>query len=281
MTKPIPPLAAALLALAACAAPCRAETNPSAGAPAPAEGAAGQTTGGMIMGRNLYETFQRGGPVMWPILLCSVVGLAFVFERLVALRREVVFPRRLLDEAAGLVRAGKLAEAAQVCGRDPSPFGRLLSACLGRADASGFEMEAALEEAGSRILYDLRRNGRPLAVIADIAPLLGLMGTVTGMINAFESVARSGALGRTELLAAGIAEALLTTAFGLAVAIPALVVHTHFRGKADGLVRAMEDACIGILDDIRRSRAGAPAAAGAVPAATAAPAATAPGGARP
>ena len=115
-------------------------------------------------------------------------------------------------------------------------------------------MEVALEETGARVLYDLRKNARPLAVIADVSPLLGLMGTVLGMIKAFEVVARSGALGQAEMLAAGIAEALLTTAFGLSVAVPSLIFYHYFRGKGDGLVRQMEDTCIGIMRDLRKQR---------------------------
>jgi biopolymer transport protein ExbB len=130
----------------------------------------------------------------------------------------------------------------------------MVRTCLDRADADGFEMEAALEEAGSRELYDLRRNARPLGVVADVAPLLGLMGTVIGMIKAFEVVAHSGALGRTELLAEGIGEALITTAFGLAVAVPSIIAYHYFRARADGFVRAMEDECLDIVNALRRMR---------------------------
>ena len=221
-----------------------------AGAAAAGEG---EQAGGLIIGRNVFETFQRGGMVMWPILASSVAGLAFVLERLVGLRRSAVFPPKLLPEVRPLVQAGKTDEAMRLCRERPSPFARIVEACLGRAGASGFEMEAALEEAGARVLYDLRRNCRPLGVIADVAPLLGLMGTVTGMIKAFEVVAKTGALGRTEMLAAGIAEALLTTAFGLMVAVPAMIFYQYFRAKADGLLRAMEDACLELLNDLRKS----------------------------
>ncbi len=171
---------------------------------------------------------------------------------MIALRTGKIFPRDLHDTAKFLISEDKLEEAAEACSSDGSPFGRMLYACLTRADASGYEMEAALEESGSRILYDLRSNSQPLGIIADVSPLLGLMGTVLGMIKAFEVVARTGALGRAELLAQGFAEALLTTAFGLAVAVPAMFFFQFFRSKADGLVRQMEDACIDILDDLRK-----------------------------
>jgi biopolymer transport protein ExbB len=210
--------------------------------------------GGAITGETVLEMFRKGGLLMWPILLCSVGVLAFTLERAVSLRASAVFPAKLLEQVRALVRDGKTDEAAGVCEQSRSEFGSLLHACLLRADSAGFEMEAALEEAGSRALYDLRRNCRPLGVIADVAPLLGLMGTVVGMIKAFEVVAKTGALGRAEMLAEGIAEALLTTAFGLCVAVPSLILYHFFRGKADGLVRAMEDACIDVLVDLRKRK---------------------------
>ncbi len=208
--------------------------------------------GGAITGKGLFGMFQRGGILMWPILLCSIVALAFGLERAIGLRSAVIFPRGLLADVRSLIGEGKIDEAADRCDENRSPFGRILHACLSRSDASGYEMESALEEAGSRVLYDMRRNARPLGIIADVSPLLGLMGTVVGMIKAFEVVAKTGALGRAELLAQGIAEALLTTAFGLSVAVPAMIFYHFFRGKADGLLREMEDACIDIVNDLRK-----------------------------
>ena len=200
----------------------------------------------------LGALFRKGGPLMWPILACSVVMFAFFLERLFCLRRGAVFPRKLRRNTTELLEEGKVQDASQLCGDSRSPFGHLMHSCQMRADAEGFEMEGALEEAGARVLYDLRRNTRPLGVIADIAPLLGLMGTVTGMIKAFNVVAKAGALGRAELLAEGISEALLTTAFGLLVAIPSMLVYHYFRGKAEGLPREMENTCIEMMMDLRK-----------------------------
>ena len=205
-------------------------------------------------GATIYDLFQRGGAMMWPILLCSMVTLAFILERTIVLRQEAVFPSKLMGSITGLVSEGRTEEAVDVAQDDKTPLGHLLHCCLMRADYPGFEMESAMEEAGSRILYDLRRNSTPLGVIADVAPLLGLMGTVIGMIKAFDVVARSGALGRTELLAEGIGEALLTTAFGLLVAVPAVIFYQYFRSKAEGLVRTMEDACLSLLVELRKNR---------------------------
>ena len=211
-------------------------------------------TPGVISDERVVDMFRKGGVLMWPILLCSIVTLAFVFERLVALRASGVFPRKLLTQIKGLAGEGRVAEARELCAKDKSPFAAMMHACLMRADTPGFEMEAALEETGGRVLYDLRRNALPLGVIADVSPLLGLMGTVLGMIKAFDVVAKTGALGRAEMLAEGIGEALLTTAFGLSVAIPALIFYQYFRDKADGLVRTMEDACVEVLVAVRNHR---------------------------
>jgi biopolymer transport protein ExbB len=211
-------------------------------------------SGGTLTGGSLAEFFLRGGPLMWPILLCSVVAATFVVERFWGLRPRAILPQALSERVLTLVRAGRIDEAIACCDRHPSPFARMLRTCLDRADAGGFEMEAALEEAGSRELYDLRRNARPLGVVADVAPLLGLMGTVIGMIKAFEVVAHSGGLGRTELLAEGIGEALITTAFGLAVAVPSVIAYHYFRARADGFVRTMEDECLDIVSALRRNR---------------------------
>ncbi len=208
-------------------------------------------------GPSLGELFKSGGPLMWPILLCSVIMVAFIFERAVSLRQDYIFPEKLRAGLMKLAREGDVAKAMELCESNRSPFARLMLASLQRAGHDGFEMEAALEEAGARVLYDLRRNCKVLAVVADIAPLLGLMGTVTGMIKAFDVVARSGALGRTELLAEGISEALLTTAFGLIVAVPAAVCYHIYRAKAENLLRLMEDAALDILAALRAARNGA------------------------
>lgn len=215
-----------------------------------ANGATGDE-GGIITGSNLFETFDRGGFMMWPILLCSVVTLAFVLERMVGLRTQKIFPAKLNNQVKILAGEGKLKEAIQLCDDNPSLFAKFAKACLSRAKRMDLNAEFAMEEVGSRILYDLRKNTRPLGFIAEAAPLLGLMGTVFGMIRAFQAVAQSGALGRTKLLAEGIGEALLTTAFGLIVAVLALVAYQLFRSKADNLLKNMEDSCLEMLEDLQ------------------------------
>jgi biopolymer transport protein ExbB len=206
----------------------------------------------------LLALFIRGGGFMWPILICSIVALAFIFERLVSLRRSIIYPTADAAALRELVQANRIDEAIEYCEAHPSPFASVLHACLVRAESKGFEMEAALEESGARVLYDLRRGCRPLGVIAEVTPLLGLLGTVTGMIEAFDVVAQQNALGQAELLAGGIGKALLTTAFGLCIAVPTLLFYQYFRGKSEGWVRIIEDTCIELLVSMRRSKKVAP-----------------------
>lgn len=222
----------------------------------PAAGALAQEGGqeATMMGDSLVAMFLKGGIFMWPILACSIVSLAFALERAVGLRMAVIFPQQLLADVKASIREGKVEQAVRQCAESGSPFGKLLYACLNRADTPGFEMETALEETGSRVLYDLRKNIKPLGIVADVSPLLGLMGTVQGMIMAFELVAKSGAMGRADKLAESIAVALLTTAFGLVVAIPSVIGYHYFRSKAENLLRAMEDACLVVMDDLRKGR---------------------------
>lgn len=242
-TSPAPSSAAIVSGLEAPHVPATEQAGQTAPSPPP--------DGTIAEGRGLIALFKSGGILMWPILLCSVVTLTFILERAVGLRARYIFPPKLTAELRTLAGEGRAREALARCLLDRSPFAALMHACLLRAGNAGFEMEAALEEAGARLLYDLRRNCKPLSVMADVAPLLGLMGTVTGMIKAFDVVARSGALGRTELLAEGIAEALLTTAFGLLVAVPAIVAYHIYRAKAENLLREMEDAALDILAALR------------------------------
>ncbi len=205
-------------------------------------------------GEGLIGLFLRGGEFMWPILICSIVALAFVFERWVSLRRGAIYPSKQVRTVQELVAEGEIEQAIDFCEANVSPFTRVLHSCLVRAGTAGYEMEVALEEAGARVLYDLRRGCRALGIIAEVTPLLGLLGTVTGMIQAFDVVAQQNALGKAELLADGIGKALLTTAFGLCVAVPALLFYQFYRGKSEGWVRIIEDTCIDMLVALRRSR---------------------------
>lgn len=204
----------------------------------------------------LWGLFLKGGFFMWPILIGSVVMLAMALERLVTLRPGNVRPKKIVREVKSRVAKGDADGAIKICaGSKNSAYARMVHACLQREGAEAYAMETAIEEAGARELNDLRRGTRTLGVIADITPLLGLLGTVTGMIKAFNVVAAAGALGKAELLAEGIGEALMTTAFGLCVAVPAIILYHYFRGRADTWVRVIEDDCLNYAQMLRDNKA--------------------------
>ena len=218
-------------------------TPPSVEAPPDEPGdKPGKEAAGTIRGKNLWVTLSRGGALMIPILVCSLVGLAFAVERFVSLRQGAVAPRDLAKGVLESVAAGRAGEALESCRERPSSLGRVLAAGLELAGGSRDEMIAAMQESGERELWNLDRFAKPLSVIAGVAPLLGLLGTVWGMILAFDVVAQKGALGDPKALAGGIATALLTTLAGLTVAIPCYILYHYFRSRSDRLIIEIEEA---------------------------------------
>jgi biopolymer transport protein ExbB len=197
---------------------------------------------------SLYDIVVSGGVLMWPIGLCSVLALAYIVERTLRLRdRELGsmnYGRTILDALA----AGGPTRALEACEREPRPLGRVLRAGLARAGQPLLEREKAVEDAGAREIKLLNARLRPLAVIAVLSPLLGFLGTVFGMIQAFLTIAMKEGLGRPELLAAGISQALVTTAAGLCVAIPAQSAYFWFRARVERFARRTEDV-YGELDE--------------------------------
>ena len=210
----------------------------------------------------VLDYFVAGGKLMWVILACSVVGFAFVIERVVNLRRSnVVNDTDFARIMESLESRGPEAARARATER-PSPMSRVLANVLSCAASPQSEMETMLEDAGARELWQLRRNAKPLGIISNITPLLGLLGTVLGIIKAFRDVAtEEGAIGNPKLLAEGIYEALLTTAAGLTVAIPAFLFFHFFMGKADALVRDIEEKALVLIAALMRLRTGGKSAA--------------------
>jgi biopolymer transport protein ExbB len=187
---------------------------------------------GKITQETLFDTFAAGGPVMWPILLCSLIGLAYGLERLLNLRHAQILPPALLNDyrttLAGLKDGSLTPEKAF---KTLQPEGntegaRLFKRFMKREFSNIRDLEQVLQEYIEVTQWTLQRNLKPLAFVVQISPLLGLFGTVLGMIEAFNVVAEQG-LGKPELLASGMAVALLTTGFGLGVAIPCSLFH-HF-----------------------------------------------------
>lgn len=210
---------------------------------------------GFAGGDSFLDLIRKGRWLMIPIILCSIFGLAFVFERLLFLRRKKHMRQDFYSRIKEMANIGKVEEALQICSENKTTLSRLLRSVLLCDGGARAEMEASLEAEGGRVTWDLRRNGKALGIIANIAPLLGLLGTVLGMIRAFETYAvASGGAPRPELLAVGIYEALITTAAGLTVAIPSLFFYHYFRGKADNMVREMEEFGLDIMHTLLRRR---------------------------
>lgn len=207
----------------------------------------------------MYEYLVKGGVLMVPILLCSVVALAVFFERAWTLRGSRNVPRDLLRRAEEMVRRGQLEEAMALCRRSRSPMGTVILAALKNAGLGREAVKEAVQEVGRRESAHLERYVGILGTVANVSPLLGLLGTVSGMIKAFTVISVQG-VGNPASLAGGISEALITTAAGLTVAIPAFVAYRYFLGKVDRLVLALEQHAIHFVDLVKspeaRPRAG-------------------------
>ena len=196
---------------------------------------------------SLFDMLIDGGPMMVPIALCSVVALAYTVERSIRLRDGELGSQRLGDSIVAALRSDGPQNALDICDRTSKPLGRVLGAGLRRFRSPVTEMEKAVEDAGSREIEILSGNLRPLVVVSAIAPLLGLLGTVIGMIKAFQVIAVEKAIGKPELLAEGISQALVTTAAGLIVAIPAQVAYFYLKSRIDRFGRDVESIYTGIL----------------------------------
>jgi biopolymer transport protein ExbB len=193
-----------------------------------------------------FHWFARGGPIVYPILACSIIGLAVFLERLAFLLRKHLLPERF---ARGVTRAwqrGEFEEAWRFCQQRNIPLARILRAGLRKLKDAPQEMERAIEVTGSHEAGVLETNLRFLGAISNIAPMLGFLGTVTGLITAFNVISIQGT-GDPKLMADGVSEALITTEFGLFVGIPALGAYHHLRGKVDRLLHEMEAITIELL----------------------------------
>jgi len=200
----------------------------------------------------LYSILQAAGWPIYLLLAASIIALALILERLIVLRRKKVIPPRLFQEVVELYRAQKITATVVTRLEDNSPMGRILAAALRHERSSREVMKEAIEEAGSAIAHDLGRFLNGIGTIATAAPLMGLFGTVVGMIEIFGSQSPSGT--NPQQLAHGISVALYNTAFGLVVAIPSLIFYRHFRGKVDALVVEMEQQAVRFVDIVHGDR---------------------------
>jgi len=195
----------------------------------------------------MLELFLKGGFLMYPIALCSIVALGIFFERIFFLRRKRVIPRDFLIEVEDLIVRRKLPEAVTRCKQDNSSIANIVRVAIENYGKRREVIKERIEEVGRREAASLESYINVIGSIAGISPLLGLLGTVSGMIKSFNIISMQG-VADPGSLAGGISEALLTTAAGLVVAIPALVMYRYLMNKADALILEMEEDSVGLLD---------------------------------
>ncbi|MFH1304914.1 MAG: MotA/TolQ/ExbB proton channel family protein [Candidatus Omnitrophota bacterium] len=205
----------------------------------------------------MWEFIIKGGPLMFLIILCSVIALAVVIEKIWHLRRAEINTGEFMEDISETLRRNRIPEAIDKCNAMPGPIAHILKAGILKHDRPRSEIKEAIEDAGLHEVPRLEKNLSALATIAHIAPLLGLLGTVTGMVRAFQVIEqKAGALVPVNPgdLAGGIWEALITTVAGLAVAIPTYVVYNFLVSKVDGFVLEMEKSATDLVNILGTKR---------------------------
>lgn len=201
----------------------------------------------------MYEIIVSGGWLMIPILLCSVGAVAIIGERFWSLQTRKITPPNLVAQIWQWHKAGTIDDKHIEALTVSSPLGRILAAGLMNRNSPREIMKESLEDTGRQVAHELERYLNTLGTIAAASPLLGLLGTVFGMIQVFTAITVHGN-NNPSYLAGGIAQALITTAAGLSVAIPALIFHRYFRGKIDALVLKMEEEALKMVDVMHAER---------------------------
>jgi len=200
----------------------------------------------------VYEFLARGGPIMIPIALGSITALAIFFERLWSLRRSSVIPETLMTGIWKLIAHGEHDKALAACQKSSTPMARIVEACLRYRTLRRKDIKEAIEDVGRQEVGQMGRLTEALGIVAAVSPLLGLLGTVTGMIQAFRQVVAASARGAIDpsRLANGIWEALITTAAGLSVAIMAYLAYRYLQGRTNRLAAIMERRALELLDEV-------------------------------
>jgi biopolymer transport protein ExbB len=200
----------------------------------------------------VFSIIQAAGWPIWPLLLASIIAVALIIERAAALRRVKIVPPGLLHSAMANYRQQGVTEEQLLRLEGSSPLGLVLAAGMRNAGSSREIMKEAIEEAGRGVAHDLERFLTSLGTIASIAPLMGLFGTVVGMIEIFGSPTASG--NNPQALAHGISVALYNTGFGLIIAIPAMIFYRHFRALVDGFLVEMEQEAVKLVEIMQGQR---------------------------
>ncbi len=211
----------------------------------------------------MLELIKAGGWLMVPILLCSVAAMAIIAERFWTLQPKRIAPENLVLTVWQLANRGELNEQRMKALQAESALGRILAAALSARDASRDIMKEQIEDVGRHVVHELERYLNTLGTIASITPLLGLLGTVIGMIKVFAVITTQG-VGDPGVLAGGISEALITTAAGLTVAIPSLMFYRYFRGRIDALVVTMEQEALKLVEALHGERESPDASIGSI-----------------
>ncbi|MBA7677134.1 Biopolymer transport protein ExbB [subsurface metagenome] len=196
----------------------------------------------------MFNIIIKGGVLMWPILLCSIIALAIILERLYHFYRIRINIPEFFSSIRGLLRKEKVQDALDLCQKTPAPVARVLTCGIQNHKEDPTVQEKAISRVGSWEVRGLEKHLRGLATIGNITPLIGLLGTVVGMIKAFTKIQELGGRVDASVLAGGIWEALLTTAAGLTVAIPTLVAYHYFEGRIDNMSSWMKEVASELLE---------------------------------
>ena len=191
----------------------------------------------------MLEIFQKGGPIMYLIFLTSILAVAVIFERLWHLHRAKIDTNKFMDSISNTLKRNRIMEAIELCEQTPGPIAHIVKAAILKHDRSKQEIKEAIEDAGIHEIPRLEKNLGILSTIASITPLLGLLGTVVGMVHAFQIIQeKATALSPVSPgdLAGGIWEALLTTVAGLIVAIPAFIIYNYLVSRVENMTLDME-----------------------------------------
>jgi biopolymer transport protein ExbB len=197
----------------------------------------------------LIEVFDAGGPIMWPLVISSVLALAIIIERAINLRSARILDPGIVERITGLVEGGRADRALEVCRANPGIYTNIIQAGLTQHAKGEAAAKEAVEDAGRHETSKLTRYLVALGTIAAISPLMGLLGTVVGMISVFRTIAEVGT-GDAAELSNGISQALITTATGLLIAIPALVAYNFFTEKAQRIITQLEAESLRVLHSL-------------------------------
>lgn len=201
----------------------------------------------------MFELVKQGGWLMLPIIFCSVVAVAICIERLIALNPSKIAPKNLLAEVWTWIKNSQIDAEKLKQLKQASPLGQILAAGISNSRNGREVMKESIEEAAAQVVHEMQHYLNTLGTVAAVTPLLGLLGTVIGMIKVFSEIMVQGT-GNASVLAGGISEALVTTASGLAVAIPALIMHRFFERRVQSIVVTLEREAVKLVDALHADR---------------------------